>query len=1005
MQMGAVSTRLGYDAFGEVARLEASVGDAVLLDRRLTRDGLGRLIGVVERTTPGRTTTAYAYDDADRLASVSVDGKVVESDAYDAAGNRVRATTAEGTVRGAYDARDRLTTWGSTTYAWNADDSLASMTGPKGTTTFHVDELGHLRDATMPDGRKIGYLVDADGRRIGRSVNGSLAAGYLYDPRGQPVAETDGSGAVGEQFAFDDLGHLAWVGKGDRTYRVITDQVGSPRLVVDVGNGKVVEAIDYDAWGRITRDTAPGFTPFGFAGGLRDPDTGFVHFGARDYDPVAGRWLAPDPIRFAGGDANLYRYASGDPVNLADPSGLCVPAGSSDDNSFGGPPCTNDPRPNPGSVPPLPPYQPPPPAHPAPNPPIFRCYAAICSGSPPNSPSQPPSCWFGDCGFGQDGNFSCNQVVFCSGPHGENCYLGSCSFGDTHIQTADASHLDFQAAGEFVAATTPDGQLQVQLRTQPVLGGTLITFNTAVAALVDGDRIGAYADEPAFLEVNGKPVAAADIEERLPRGGTLERHGGGVTLRWADGSILSVTRNGGTLDVSFEPSTAVRTGLRGLLGDANGDPADDLTGRDGIVLARDDPTYFTKLYSQFGESWRVTPSESLFDYGPGEGTAKFTDRNIPSAEVTVDSIPVDAKSMAQTVCQAAGVRAQPLLDDCLIDVGMTGDAAYAASTAAVAGSGMATANTTGPSPNQGEATPIQLGQAVSGTIAARADVADYSFGGTKGELVYLQAHGDCSGTLGWDLVGPNGAGVGGTPACHDLGRESLPSAGTWTVRINGDQSTTGTYAFSVLAVPATVVTPVTTGASMSGSLQAPGSRPSTPSTAPQATPCTSSTARPARRRSSGRSSHPAEGSEGATTSCQDLDRLDLTESGAYSVRFSGAGPATGPYAFALLAIPTPVVTPISAGQAVSGSITSAGQIADYTFAASAGQAVHPTAQGACVDGLGWKLLGPDGATIDFAVACHDLGPDTLSRAGTYTLRFDGDRATVGAFSFTLAVGN
>ena len=42
---------------------------------------------------------------------------------------------------------------------------------------------------------------------------------------------------------------------------------------------------------------------------------------ARYYAPNMGRWLAPDPIGFAGGDINLYRYCNNDPVNMLDPTG------------------------------------------------------------------------------------------------------------------------------------------------------------------------------------------------------------------------------------------------------------------------------------------------------------------------------------------------------------------------------------------------------------------------------------------------------------------------------------------------------------------------------------------------------------------------------------------------------------------------------------------------------------------------------------------------------------
>ncbi|MCC5859922.1 MAG: RHS repeat-associated core domain-containing protein [Ectothiorhodospiraceae bacterium] len=81
--------------------------------------------------------------------------------------------------------------------------------------------------------------------------------------------------------------------------------------------------MDYDAYGNIIRDSNPDFTiPFGFAGGLHDPDTGLIRFGYRDYDPDTGRWTARDPIGFAGGDTNLYGYVVNNPINFIDPDGL-----------------------------------------------------------------------------------------------------------------------------------------------------------------------------------------------------------------------------------------------------------------------------------------------------------------------------------------------------------------------------------------------------------------------------------------------------------------------------------------------------------------------------------------------------------------------------------------------------------------------------------------------------------------------------------------------------------
>ena len=79
--------------------------------------------------------------------------------------------------------------------------------------------------------------------------------------------------------------------------------------------------MDFDEWGNVTLDTAPGFQPFGFAGGLLDRDTGLTRFGARDYSAETGRWTAKDPIGFGGGDSNLFAYVGGDPVNRVDPDG------------------------------------------------------------------------------------------------------------------------------------------------------------------------------------------------------------------------------------------------------------------------------------------------------------------------------------------------------------------------------------------------------------------------------------------------------------------------------------------------------------------------------------------------------------------------------------------------------------------------------------------------------------------------------------------------------------
>jgi RHS repeat-associated protein len=104
-------------------------------------------------------------------------------------------------------------------------------------------------------------------------------------------------------------------------FRIVTDQVGSVRLVVNSATGAIAQRLDYDSFGNVALDTNPGFQPFGFGGGLYDADTGLVRLGARDYDATTGRWTAKDASSFVSGDGNLYRYVRNDPVNLMDADG------------------------------------------------------------------------------------------------------------------------------------------------------------------------------------------------------------------------------------------------------------------------------------------------------------------------------------------------------------------------------------------------------------------------------------------------------------------------------------------------------------------------------------------------------------------------------------------------------------------------------------------------------------------------------------------------------------
>jgi hypothetical protein len=103
-----------------------------------------------------------------------------------------------------------------------------------------------------------------------------VEAARLYRNDLNIVAELDGTGAIISRFVYGTEPHVPdFMLRGGKAYRIVSDERGSVRLVVDTSIGAVAQRIDYDAWGSVTNDTNPGFQPFGFAGGLYHRDTGW----------------------------------------------------------------------------------------------------------------------------------------------------------------------------------------------------------------------------------------------------------------------------------------------------------------------------------------------------------------------------------------------------------------------------------------------------------------------------------------------------------------------------------------------------------------------------------------------------------------------------------------------------------------------------------------------------------------------------------------------------------
>jgi RHS repeat-associated protein len=323
--LGVLSETIGHNGFAELIEQTVTANGAPLYNVSYALDPLGRVSQKTETVDGVTTVFVYGYDAVGRLTSLTRDGASLESYSYDSNGNRATATVAGTSVTPTHDDQDRLLRYGNVQYTYNGSGQLATRTDGVQTTTYDYDAIGNLLGVSLPNGTAIAYLLDGLDRRVGKKINGAVVQRLLY-AGDRPIAELDDQGAILSRFVYagSDLAPIVIV-KNGVAHRVITDQIGSVRLVVNTTTGTIVQRMDYDGFGNVLGDTNPGFQPFGFAGGLYDRDTGLVRFGARDYDPAIGRWTARDPIWFEGGDSNLYVYAHNDPINGNDPTGASVP--------------------------------------------------------------------------------------------------------------------------------------------------------------------------------------------------------------------------------------------------------------------------------------------------------------------------------------------------------------------------------------------------------------------------------------------------------------------------------------------------------------------------------------------------------------------------------------------------------------------------------------------------------------------------------------------------------
>lgn len=333
-----------YDAAGNLRTLTYPGGKTVTYtyddQNRLVQmtDWVGRqtvysynLAGLVTNIAlPNGTRVEYGDDSAGRiigLRNLQGNDDVIASYAYtlDENGNIISENAVQPlepliqpeTVTYVYGMDNRLQTANSVSFTYDQNGNVVT----KGDTTYQYDYENHLKTVTGPEGTWE-YRYDGLGNRIGLKHNGNERR-FLLDPRGMTyvLAEYDGNGDLIAYYIYG-LGLVYKVDAADNPYYYHYNFTGHTVAMTDA-NGDIVNKYAYTPFGILadSEETVPN--PFRYAGkfGVMDDENGLLYMRARYYDFDGGRFITKDPIGFAGG-VNLYAYTT-NPVNWVDPLGLC----------------------------------------------------------------------------------------------------------------------------------------------------------------------------------------------------------------------------------------------------------------------------------------------------------------------------------------------------------------------------------------------------------------------------------------------------------------------------------------------------------------------------------------------------------------------------------------------------------------------------------------------------------------------------------------------------------
>jgi RHS repeat-associated protein len=316
---GLGETIFSYDSNDRIKNWE-SVDTAWF--QTLTYDTIGNLIQSNYNDPLGSITSNFIYNDLYQLRSESgIANHTYETDSlYNCINkdgnpynvNSLNQLLHQSDIDYTYDKNGNLIASGEKRYSYDAYDRLLSVTEGE---------------------QRVTYSYDAFNRRLSKTAscsNNSITTLYLYQDQNE-------IGACNEEKNLIEL-RLLGLGKGAEIGAAIALELdGKLSIPIHDNNGNVVGLLDssgnilesyrYSAYGVGQIFNAPGekiadsINPWRYASKRCDPETGFLYFGRRYYDPATSRWITADPAGFEA-RPNLYAYVLNNPLTHFDLYGL-----------------------------------------------------------------------------------------------------------------------------------------------------------------------------------------------------------------------------------------------------------------------------------------------------------------------------------------------------------------------------------------------------------------------------------------------------------------------------------------------------------------------------------------------------------------------------------------------------------------------------------------------------------------------------------------------------------